>query len=45
MKGGYGKNAAAVEYPEILPTYIRITDIDDDGNYSASKKASVNGCR
>ena len=38
----YGINAAAVEYSEELPTYIRITDIDDDGNYSAIKKASVN---
>jgi type I restriction enzyme S subunit len=41
IKGEYGINAAAVEYSEELPTYIRITDIDDDGNYSAIKKASV----
>ncbi len=41
IKGEYGINAAAVEYSEQLPTYIRITDIDDDGNYSAIKKASV----
>ena len=42
IKGEYGINAAAVEYSEELPTYIRITDIDDDGNYCAIKKASVN---
>lgn len=42
IKGEYGINAAAVEYSDALPTYIRITDIDDDGNYSAIKKASVN---
>ena len=42
IKGEYGINAAAVEYAEELPTYIRITDIDDDGYYSAIKKASVN---
>lgn len=41
IKGEYGINAAAVEYSEELPTYIRITDIDDDGNYSATKRASV----
>jgi type I restriction enzyme, S subunit len=42
IKGEYGINAAAVEYSDDLPTYIRITDIDDDGNYSVTKKASVN---
>lgn len=42
IKGEYGINAAAVEYSDELPTYIRITDIDDDGNYSAIKKVSVN---
>lgn len=41
IKGEYGINAAAVEYSDELPTYIRITDIDDDGNYSAVKKVSV----
>ena len=40
-KGEYGINASAVEYSIELPTYIRITDIDEDGNYSAIKKASV----
>jgi len=42
IKGEYGINAAAVEYSEELPTYIRITDIDDDGNYNGLKKVSVN---
>jgi type I restriction enzyme S subunit len=41
IKGEYGINAAAVEYSVELPTYIRITDIDDDGNYSGVKKVSV----
>jgi type I restriction enzyme S subunit len=41
IKGEYGINAAAVEFSDELPTYIRITDIDDDGNYSAIKKVSV----
>ncbi len=41
IKGEYGINAAAVEYSDELPTYIRITDIDDEGNYSAIKKVSV----
>ena len=41
IKGEYGINAAAVEYSAELPTYIRITDIDGDGNYSAIKKVSV----
>ena len=40
-KGEYGINAAAVKCSEVLPTYLRITDIDDNGNYSAIKKASV----
>ena len=43
IKGEYGINAAAVEFSENLPTYLRITDIDDDGNFSTLKKASVNG--
>ena len=43
IKGEYGINAAAVKYSDKLPTYLRITDIDDDGNYSATKKVSVKG--
>jgi len=41
LKGEYGINASAVEYSDELPTYIRITDINDDGNYTAIKRASV----
>lgn len=41
IKGDYGINAAAVEYHKDLPAYIRITDIDDDGNFSSIKKTSV----
>lgn len=41
VKGEYGINAAAIKYSEKLPTYIRITDVDDDGNYSTIKKVSV----
>lgn len=41
IKGDYGINAAAVEYRQDLPTYIRITDIDDDGCFSTNKKMSV----
>jgi type I restriction enzyme S subunit len=40
-KGEYGINAAAVDFREDLPVYIRITDIDDDGYFSSSKKCSV----
>lgn len=41
VKGEYGINAPAVEFSEDLPAYLRITDIDDNGNYSIDKKASV----
>ena len=40
-KGEYGINAPAVEFSDDLPAYLRITDIDDSGNYSIDKKASV----
>lgn len=40
--GVYGLNAAACEYQEHLPKYLRITDIDKYGNYSVSKISSVN---
>jgi type I restriction enzyme, S subunit len=43
INGEYGINAAAVEFSEELPVYLRITDIDDDGNFSTLKKASLNG--
>jgi type I restriction enzyme S subunit len=38
----YGINAAAVNYNDNLPTYLRITDISEDGKYISSNKASVN---
>ncbi len=38
----YGINAAAVDYDDTLPTYLRITDISEDGKYLSSSKASVN---
>jgi type I restriction enzyme S subunit len=41
VKGEYGINAPAVEFSYDLPAYLRITDIDDYGNYSIDKKASV----
>ncbi len=38
-KGEYGIGASAVEYSDELPTYLRITDINDDGtlNYTGFK--------
>ncbi|MCO5268958.1 MAG: restriction endonuclease subunit S [Brumimicrobium sp.] len=42
IKGDYGINAPAVEYSDSLPTYLRITDIDDDGNFIQVDKKSVN---
>ncbi len=37
----YGVNAAAVPFSESLPTYIRITDINDDGQFESSAPVSV----
>ncbi|WP_148635977.1 restriction endonuclease subunit S [Bradyrhizobium paxllaeri] len=37
----YGVSAAAVPFSESLPTYIRITDINDDGQFDSSARASV----
>jgi type I restriction enzyme S subunit len=37
----YGIGAAAVPYNEDLPTYLRITDISEDGRLIKSKLASV----
>lgn len=39
--GEYGLNAPAVDYNPALPTYLRITDIDDDGTFIQSDKKSV----
>lgn len=38
----YGINAAAVEFDDTLPTYLRITDISEDGRYLTQNKVSVN---
>jgi len=38
----YGINAAAVEYDDKLPQYIRISDISENGKYIQDNKVSVN---
>ena len=40
-KGSYGIAAAAVPYSESLPTYLRITDINDDGTLNKDNMKSV----
>lgn len=40
-KPEYGLNAPAVPYSEDLPTYLRITDISEDGNFLSESKVSV----
>jgi type I restriction enzyme, S subunit len=42
IKGEYGINAPAVEYSSQLPTYLRITDISEDGKFISTGKKSVN---
>jgi type I restriction enzyme S subunit len=37
----YGVNAAAAPFNELLPKYLRITDISDEGTYLSGKKVSV----
>ncbi|MBP3944507.1 restriction endonuclease subunit S [Sphingobacteriaceae bacterium WQ 2009] len=37
----YGINAAAVKYDDTLPTYLRITDIDDNGRFIKDNLSSV----
>jgi type I restriction enzyme, S subunit len=37
----YGVSAAAVQYDEDLPKYLRITDISEDGRYLEGNKVSV----
>ncbi|MUP45386.1 restriction endonuclease subunit S [Gramella sp. BOM4] len=39
--GKYGINASAVNFSPDLPAYIRITDIDENGNFSPLKRKSV----
>lgn len=41
-KGDYGINAPAIVYSKDLPTYLRITDIDDYGKFVTVNKVSVN---
>ncbi|MDN4054680.1 restriction endonuclease subunit S [Massilia sp. YIM B02763] len=38
----YGINSAAVEYSDRLPTYLRITDITEDGCFNPTPRVSVN---
>lgn len=42
QKPNYGINAPAVPFNEDLPTYLRITDISEDGDFIRSGKVSVN---
>ena len=37
----YGINAKAVDFTYQLPTYIRITDIDEEGNFSKTERKCV----
>ena len=41
-KGSYGIAASAVEYSEELYTYLRISDITDDGRINKNDLKSVN---
>jgi type I restriction enzyme S subunit len=41
-QGDYGLNAPATDYSVDLPTYLRITDIDDNGKFIHVDKKSVN---
>ncbi len=41
-KGRYGINAPSVGFSSELPTYLRITDINDYGRYKTEEKVSVN---
>ena len=38
----YGVNAAAIPFDSRFPTYLRITDINENGDFIDSNKASVN---
>lgn len=40
-KLSYGINAPAIPYASRFPSYLRITDINDDGTYNGSDKKSV----
>ncbi|MCX4083776.1 restriction endonuclease subunit S [Rickettsia hoogstraalii] len=41
-KGSYGANVAALSYDPLLPRYLRITDIDEQGNLIARNTKSIN---
>ena len=41
QKPEYGMNAPAVAFSDSLPTYLRITDISEDGNFLSEGKVSV----
>lgn len=41
-KGSYGANVAALNYDPLLPRYLRITDIDEQGNLIAHNAKSIN---
>lgn len=41
VKGKYGIGAAAVNFTNDLPRYLRITDINDDGQYSPDNEVCV----
>lgn len=40
-KGDYGLNAPAIDYSNNMPTYLRITDIDDNGKFRKEDIKSV----
>src|SRR5699024_9151522 len=40
--GEYGANKSAIPYSTDLPRYVRITDINDEGNLHFDSKASAN---
>jgi len=40
-KGNYGIGAAAVNYDKNLPIYLRITDIDENGNFISTNRKCV----
>lgn len=44
-KGQYGIGASAVDYSDELYTYLRITDINDDGTLNFTNLRSVNDIR
>ncbi|HJD61983.1 MAG TPA: hypothetical protein LFV90_07760 [Rickettsia endosymbiont of Columbicola hoogstraali] len=41
-KGAYGANVAALNYDPLLPRYLRITDIDENGNLIDYNAKSIN---